>query len=338
MKYAMIFGANSYEHEISIVSAVTVAKLLDDVIFIYISFDNEFYLIDKNNMNANYFAKGSYKSLKPLILQKGGFFVKKMLGFEKINFDVAINIVHGKDGEDGKIASLFDFYNISYIGPRTTACVLSFDKHLTKIYAAEVGVKTIPYKLLKSKNDEVELPIILKPARLGSSIGINIVKNKEDFAYAYDSSIEFDEKVLAEPFIENIKEVNLAGFFDGEKIIYSKIEEPKKDGHLDFDQKYLSFKQEKIEEVVLNDEIVNKLKTAFANLYMPLFKGALIRCDFFIKDNEVYLNEINPNPGSYANYLFDDFKTCLEKLAKAVEKEPKIKENFAFLNKIVRAK
>ena len=338
MKYAMIFGGNSYEHEISIVSAVTVAKLLDDVVFIYISFDNEFYLIDKNNMNANYFAKGGFKSLKPLILRQGGFFIHKLFGLEKINFDVAINIVHGKDGEDGKIASLFDFYNVNYIGPRTAASVLSFDKHLTKIYATEVGVKTIPYKLLKSKNDEVELPVILKPARLGSSIGINIVKNKDDFAYAYDSSSEFDDKILAEPFIENIQEVNLAGFYDGEKIVFSKIEEPKKDGHLDFDQKYLSFRQEKIEERILSDELVAKLHDAFTKLYMPLFKGALIRCDFFIKDNEVFLNEINPNPGSYANYLFDDFKGNLEKLAKSVSVEKRVKENYGFLNKIVRAK
>lgn len=338
MQYAMVFGGNSYEHEISIVSAVTVAKLLDDVIFIYVSFDNEFYLIDKNNMNANYFAKGGFKNLKPLVLKQGGFYLKKLLGEEKVEFDIAINIVHGKDGEDGKLASMFDFYNIKYIGPRTAACVLSFDKHLTKLYANEVGVKTIAYKLLESKNDEVELPVILKPARLGSSIGINIVKNKEDFAYAYDSSYEFDDKILAEPFIENIQEVNLAGFFDGEKIVFSKIEEPKKNGHLDFDQKYLSFKQEKIEEVKLNDELVNKLKDAFTRLYLPLFKGALIRCDFFIKDNEIYLNEINPNPGSYANYLFDDFKSSLEKLAKSIESDFKIKENFTFLNKIVRAK
>ncbi|MBT0605784.1 D-alanine--D-alanine ligase, partial [Campylobacter lari] len=180
MIYGVIFGANSYEHEISIVSAVVLKKVLKaQKKFIFCDKNKEFFLIDEEKMNAKTFSSDAYKKEKALVLKQGGFFIKTMLGEKKLDMDVAVNIVHGKDGEDGKIAALLDFYGIKYIGPRIEASVLSFNKALTKLYAQSVGVKTLDYKVLnlhKEQNASLSFPCILKPARLGSSIGISIVK------------------------------------------------------------------------------------------------------------------------------------------------------------------
>ncbi|MBT0824081.1 MULTISPECIES: D-alanine--D-alanine ligase [Campylobacter] len=339
MIYGVIFGANSYEHEISIVSAVVLKKVLKvQKKFIFCDKNKEFFLIDEEKMNAKTFSSGAYKKEKTLVLKQGGFFIKTMLGEKKLDIDIAINIVHGKDGEDGKIAALLDFYGIKYIGPRIEASVLSFNKVLTKLYAQSVGVKTLDYKVLnlhKEQNISLDFPCILKPARLGSSIGISIVKDESELKYAKDVAFEFDEDVMVEQFVSNIKEYNLAGCMIGEKMEFSIIEEPKKNEILDFEQKYLGFSESsKVSEANISEELKQKLRDNFIRIYNPLFKGALIRCDFFVIDDEVYLNEINPNPGSLANYLFEDFTNVINNLAKNIELEKQIKIDYAFIHSI----
>ncbi|EGK8009947.1 D-alanine--D-alanine ligase [Campylobacter sp. LMG 7929] len=339
MIYGVIFGANSYEHEISIVSAVVLKKVLKaQKKFIFCDKNKEFFLIDEEKMNAKTFSSGAYKKEKVLVLKQGGFFIKTMLGEKKLDIDVAVNIVHGKDGEDGKIAALLDFYGIKYIGPRIEASVLSFNKVLTKLYAQSVGVKTLDYKVLnlhKEQNVSLDFPCILKPARLGSSIGISIVKDESELKYAKDVAFEFDEDVVVEKFVSNIKEYNLAGCMIGEKMEFSIIEEPRKNEILDFEQKYLGFSESsKVSEASISEELKQKLRDNFTRIYNPLFKGALIRCDFFVIGDEVYLNEINPNPGSLANYLFEDFTNIVDNLAKNIELEKQIKIDYAFIHSI----
>ncbi|TKX32448.1 D-alanine--D-alanine ligase [Campylobacter aviculae] len=339
MNFAILFGGNSYEHEISIVSAVVLKKILKtNLVFIFCDEERKFYLIPSEEMNSKTFSTQAYKKQKELILKHKGFYVKNFIGESKIDIDCVINLIHGRDGEDGKIASLMEFFDINFIGPRLEASVLSFNKEFTKLYAKNVGIKTLDYSMLrKNCNDNFipNFPCILKPSRLGSSIGISIVKNEKEFEYAKDVAFEFDTDIVIEEFKSGIKEYNLAGCMIGDEFIFSTIEEPKKKEFLDFDQKYLSFSgNNELIEADLNDTLKTKLKDNFKKIYNPLFKGALIRCDFFILNDEVYLNEINPNPGSLANYLFKDFNTILKKLAKNVKNENKIKINYNFLHSI----
>ncbi|KGI55604.1 D-alanine--D-alanine ligase [Campylobacter sp. MIT 97-5078] len=345
MKYAVIFGANSYEHEISIVSAVVLKKVFRaDMSFVYCDSLKHFYLIPEDKMNAKTFSSKAYLKEKELFLKQGGFFEKGLFGEKKLECEIYINLVHGKDGEDGKFASLFEFFNLAYIGPRIEASVLSYNKELTKLYAQKVGVKVLPYKLLKSYDktslaQDFDFPCIIKPARLGSSIGISVVKDKSELEYAKDVGFEFDGELLIEPFIKDIKEYNLAGCMINDDFIFSMIEEPQKKELLDFEQKYLSFSgNNEVKEAKLDEALKAKFYEAFKKIYNPLFKGALIRCDFFVIDDEVYINEINPNPGSLANYLFDDFSVALERLAKNVKNEKKVKTDFAFLHSINASK
>ncbi len=348
MKYAVVFGGASFEHEISIVSAVVLKSVLKaELNFIFVSGEADFYLINPADMRAKFFSSGGYKKSARLILKKGGFYeLGGMLrGEKKLDFDCAINLIHGADGEDGKIAALFDFYGVKYIGPGIEASALSFNKSLTKMLAKSCGVKTMPYQALKRGDRlNMDLPAILKPARLGSSIGVAIVGDISELDYALDVAFEFDDLVIAEPFVSGIREFNLAGFRlrsgDGDgDFEFSIIEEPSKEEFLDFERKYLDFSAAKADEASIDDGIKTAMKQAFMRVYdAGGFDGALIRCDFFYKDGEIYLNEINPNPGSLANYLFADFTASLNRLAKSIKEPKKIEVKYNFINKITSDK
>jgi len=342
MKYAIVFGGVSFEHEISIVSAIALKDVLKSSLeFIFIDKDREFYLIDQKDMKSKFFSSGDYKKCDKLTLKQGGFFKKALLGEKKIELDVAINLVHGGDGEDGKLASMFEFFGIDFIGPRVEASVLSFNKLYTKMYAKEIGVKTLEYEVLRDREYELkklDFPVIIKPSRLGSSIGVSIVKSKEELEYALDVAYEFDSEIVVEPFIEGVKEYNLAGAY-GDDFIFSIVEEPQKKEFLDFEKKYMDFSRtEQVLKADIDDTLEESLKENFKKIYASLFKGAIIRCDFFVVNGEVVLNEINPIPGSYANYLFEDFNHVVEQVSKNLPKSKKIEIDYKYINSIVKAK
>ena len=342
MKLALLFGANSFEHEISIVSAIALKKVLkNELVYIFCDYNRDFYLIPTDKITAKRFSSAEYKKDKKLELKKGGFFHKTFMGEKQLEFDTLVNVIHGKDGEDGTISSLLSFFDIPYIGPRTEASVISFNKLLTKLYAKEFGVKVLDFWTL-NKNDSRDIklnyPVIIKPTRLGSSIGISVVKNKEDLDYALDVAFEFDTQVVIEPFMERIKEYNLAGC-KSDKYDFSIIEEPQKEEFLDFDKKYLDFSRTKrVNKAELSEELSGKIKESFMKLYEPLFAGSLIRCDFFVIENEVYINEINPVPGSLANYLFDDFEKVLTNLSQHLPKTVNVPHLYRYIDKINCAK
>ena len=340
MNLAILFGGASYEHEISIVSAITLKDKLSSLSldFIFLDQDHTFYLIEANKMDAKTFSSGSYKKMPVLTLEQGGFSQKSFMGSKSVQFQKVLNLIHGADGEDATIAALFDFYNINYIGPRKDASVMSFDKFMTKAYAYACGVDTVSYELLSGeRKTKVSLPFIIKPTRLGSSIGVSIVKEESELDYALDVAYEFDNKLLIEPFIEGVKEYNVAGTMTSNGLVLSLVEEPQKEEFLDFDKKYLDFsRSEKVNEADISSELKQELYDAFTKIYNPIFEGALIRCDFFVVDGKVLLNEINPIPGSMANYLFEDFVSLIKNITLPRKKE--IRVNYNYLHTIRSAK
>lgn len=341
MKFGIIFGAKSYEHEISIVSAIALKNVINGEIgFVFCDKFREFYLIDLKDMRANFFSSGKYKNCKKLSLKQGGFYVSGLLGDKKLGVETYINLIHGMDGEDGKIAALLDFFGIRYIGPRLEASALSYNKELTKFLARKAGVKTLDYEVVdKSKLPSLKLPVIIKPLCLGSSIGVSVVKEDKELEYALDVAYEFDKNILVEPFIEGVKEYNLAGYKANGEIKFSIIEEPKKKEFLDYEQKYMSFSGEsRTKEADISEELKNKLRSSFEKIYNCGFDGAVIRCDFFVIGDEAYLNEINPNPGSLANYLFSDFNSAINELSVNLPREKEINVDYKFINSITSAK
>lgn len=342
MKIGIVFGSMSYEHEISIVSAIAMKDVLkEELIYIFCDQNRDFYHIPTNTMKSKLFSTGDYKKCDALTLKKGGFTKKAMFSEKKLDVDVILNITHGQDGEDGLLASLFEFNNLAYIGPRKGACSVSYNKFLTKGYSSSVDVKTIQYKYY-TKEDEVNVvqyPVIVKPVTLGSSIGVSIVKTKEELDYALDVAFELDDAIIIEPFISGIKEYNLAGTKINGEYQFSIIEEPQKAEFLDFDKKYLDFaRTSSAVQADISDELAEEIRNTFKKVYNNNFEGSLIRCDLFVVDNEVYLNEINPIPGSMANYLFEDFNKVLTTLANNLPKQKTIKITYDYVNKIQASK
>ncbi|QFR49412.1 D-alanine--D-alanine ligase [Sulfurimonas lithotrophica] len=343
MKLTILFGGASFEHEISIVSAITLKEKLNgfDLNFIFCDQDHTFYSIDAKDMKAKTFSSAKHKKMPVLTLIKGGFSQKKMFSSKEHN-SIVLNLIHGADGEDGTIAALLDFYSIKYIGPRVNASVFSYDKRYTKWFCEARGIKSVKYEMLSSdeqKDISIPYPIIIKPSRLGSSIGVSIVKDESQLDYALDTAYEFDKNIIVEPFIENVKEYNVAGFMANGEIHYSIVEEPQKNEFLDFEKKYMDFsRSSQVLKADISDELESKLKKSFSKIYKNMFEGALIRCDFFVVNNEVLLNEINPIPGSMANYLFEDFKGSLEKLSNSLPHSKRAKVNYDYIHSINSAK
>jgi D-alanine-D-alanine ligase len=292
-------------------------------------------------MKATTFSKGEHKKMPQLTLGVAGFTQKSMFNSVEHN-NIVLNLIHGADGEDGTIASLLDFYSIKYIGPRTDASVFSYDKRYTKYLCEAIGVKTLKYETQRVNEHKIlslEYPIIVKPASLGSSIGVSIVKEENDLDYALDTAFEYDDNVLIEPFKEGVKEYNLAGYMANDEMHFSIVEEPQKEEFLDFEKKYMDFsRSEQVLKADISDELIVKLKFAFEKVYRGLFEGALIRCDFFVINNLVYLNEINPIPGSMANYLFKDFASSIEALSNSLPSSKKIKVTYDYIHSIASAK
>ncbi|RBQ29691.1 D-alanine--D-alanine ligase [Aliarcobacter vitoriensis] len=344
MKIAIVFGGVSFEHEISIVSSIAMKDVLkNELAYIFIDKDRDLYEIPSSKINSKLFSSGEYKKFDKAFLKKGGFY--KISGLFKkeqnIDFDVVLNLSHGGDGEDGILSSVLDFYNIPFIAPRTEACVVSSNKFITKGYATSVQVNTLDYKYF-TKNDNIKVdmfPVILKPVKLGSSIGVSIVKNQDELQYALDVAFEFDDAIIIEPFVSGVKEYNLAGTKINGEFVFSIIEEPQKAEFLDFDKKYLDFSRtSKAKEVDLGEKLNNEIKESFKRLYNTLFEGSIIRCDFFVIDDKVYLNEINSIPGSMANYLFEDFNTIFNNLVKNLPAKKHIPITYEYVNKIQATK
>jgi D-alanine-D-alanine ligase len=340
MRLAIVFGGMSFEHEISIVSSIAMKDVIkEDLVYIFLDENRDFYEIPTNIIKSQLFSSGEYKKYDSLTLGKNGFYKKGgLFSSEKmIDIDMVLNLCHGGDGEDGVLPSLFEFYNIPYISPRNEACVVSSNKFLTKGYASSVGVNTLDYKYF-TKDDTVQIdmfPVIVKPVKLGSSIGVSIVKDQKELDYALDVAFEFDDAIIIEPFISAVKEYNLAGTRINGEFKFSIIEEPQKTEFLDFDKKYLDFSRtSKAVEVDLGDELNNKVKNAFQKIYNTIFEGSIIRCDFFIIDNEVYLNEINSIPGSMANYLFTDFDALFKRVYATLPTKKHIPITYEYVNKI----
>ena len=167
---------------------------------------------------------------------------------------------------------------------------------------------------------------------------MSIVKSEAELDYALDVAFEFDTDVIAEPFMEGVKEFNQAGCYTNEWEL-SIVEEPHKEAFLDFEKKYMDFSRDsQVLAADISDELKERIQTSFKKIYDPLFRGSVIRCDFFVVEGEVYLNEINPIPGSMANYLFEDFEGMITRLASHLPQEQHIRVDYQYIHSIQSAK
>jgi D-alanine-D-alanine ligase len=302
----------------------------------------ENYMLDKNNRAAAQEVTLDVTAGKTgrLLPKKKGLFG----GGKMIEFDVALPSFHGLYGEDGNVQGLFEFAGVPYAGMRTLASSILMDKAATKKVLHALGIPVLPYTIIRRPDEgyivpraELEkvignmaFPLIVKPSHLGSSIGVAKVNSIDEIAPCLPAIFEFDDTAIVEPFVQNLVEYNVAVAKIGGRIVTSAIERPKaKDELLDFKAKYLSGGGAKGGSKAgtkvpgqssqgmlsltrelnpqLNPRMEEDLRLWAARMFDGLDGTGAARIDFICdsKAGRIWLNEVNPWPGSIGYFLWE---------------------------------
>lgn len=316
-KILVVYGGKSLEHDISIVTALFVMEELkkNKVGFIplYLSHNNEFFTGDKLLDKDNYELKKGFKITK-FECQNGQYVLK--VGFKTYEIECAILCVHGKGVEDGTIRALFDFMNIPVSTSSLLSSAIMQDKEISKLLFQNKNIPVVDSFVVHnlaniSVKEGFSFPLIIKPCNLGSSIGVKKVNNMKEYENHIRKVLQYDQKVLVEKCVENLKELNVAIIGDSNNHIISDIELVNNRSEvLTFKDKYELFKAKTSGHIInpsLNKDLINKIKH-YAELAFETLNGkGVIRFDF-LYDNKrdlLYLNEVNSIPGSLAYYLFE---------------------------------
>ena len=368
LNIAVFFGGESVEHEVSIISAHQAIEALDknkyNVIPVYVSKERKLYVSDLLKDMSN------YKDLKHLISQctqvsitsednrvvirpvKPSLFGPKELG----TIDVAIPVMHGTNGEDGTIQGFFEMLKVPYAGCDLYGAAIGQDKVLQKnvlndnnlpitnwfwVYGAEMDTRQSE---ILDKLHRLIYPVIIKPARTGSSVGISIAHNDEEYLACFDEARQYDEKIITEKVVKPMREINCSVVGDSYSCVASVLEEVSsvsQDELLSFSDKYLgggkSTKSEgskgmastaRIVPAPLTDEQTRLIQQLAKETFRVLGTSGVCRIDFLMDADtkKVYVNEINTIPGSLAFYLWQaagvSFSELMDKLVElALDRE-----------------
>lgn len=272
-KVVLIYGGKSSEHDVSCNSAKEIMNNIDTNKFIlscvYVTRNNEW----------------TYQSKK----------IDNIIEFLK-QYDVVFNIIHGNTGEDGKIQGMLDLFNIKYIGSNCGSSYICMDKERTKQILKYYNIPQVPFQNGKDKLI-IPYPVIVKPAKGGSSIGISVANNKKEYKKAIKKALKYDEKIIVEKYIK-ARELECA-IIEDKKIIVSDIGEIiTENSFYDYETKYIKNNAKTIISDI-PENIKKQIKKYAKTVFKVLELKGLARIDFFydIEYNKIYLNEINTLPG-----------------------------------------
>ena len=260
-----MFGGKSVEHEISIISAIQAIGHLNkekyDVIPIYITKNNEFYIGEKVGDIKSYTDIGTLlkESQRVIMMNEDGktklirYPMKKFGKNELTYIDVAFPVVHGTNVEDGTLQGYLQMFNIPYVGCDVLSSAVGMDKYVMKTVLKDNDIPVLDCKCFTAKqyDDDVDTvintveeaigyPVIVKPVNLGSSIGISKAENRDELYDSLDTAFRYASKVLIETAVQNLKEINCSVLGDYEEAEASECEEPvSSDKILTFAEKYI---------------------------------------------------------------------------------------------------
>lgn len=285
----ILFGGNSYEHEISCKSVNFIINNIDkkkyNLNLVGINKDNNWYKVTNTPIKENWWNKDLEK-------------IDNIIEYLK-KFDKVFSIIHGNTSEDGKLASLFELFNIKYVGCNPYSSIICYDKILTKLILEKYNIPIVPYQIYNEKENykNIKYPVIIKPSKCGSSIGISVVYNYKQFKKAIVKAQKYDSKILIEKYIENNRELECAVICKKNKIIVSKVGEIIKDKWYDYNSKYISKTKTKIADI--NDKVKKNIQNFTVNIFKILECSDFSRIDFLFDTNnkKLYFNEINTIPG-----------------------------------------
>lgn len=345
----VIFGGKSVEHELSVLTAIQAMDYIDkekyDVIPIYITKDLKWYaggMLKFIDSFKDFRLIEKYATEVNLINKNGRFILQttKLFKHEFKELHLVIPMVHGHNIEDGTIQGYLNIVGIPYIGSDVITSAVSQDKVYVKQVLESNNMPVTKYvwlyesdyrndkESLFKKIEELKYPLIIKPARLGSSIGIEIIKRKEELELAIEKAVKFDEKVIIEELIDEASEYNCCVIGCNEKMKTSLVEEIiKKEDICQYQDKIIIDTDEKAKiKRVYPANISKSLTEEIEKLALDTFHLLNVRgtakVDFLYdkKKKKLYINEVNLIPSFYSHHLWEekniDYKELLDILIK----------------------
>lgn len=303
IRVGIIFGGQSPEHEVSIQSAKNIVAALDknkyETVLIYIGKNGQWFLND----SPKALLETSIKDETNKFLQKS-FSITDTNSSK--NIDVIFPILHGPFGEDGTIQGLLKLMNLPFVGPSVLSSAVGMDKDVCKrlLQQAKIPIakfmvfragKKIDFKKIKTK---LGLPLFVKPANLGSSVGVSKVKSEQEFKTGVEEAFKYDNKILIEEFIKG-REVECSVLGNEDPIASVPGEIIPTHEFYSYDAKYLDQNGAILKiPADLPIEIIKKVQRLAITTYKTLCAEGMSRVDMFLTDSgKVYVNEINTIPG-----------------------------------------
>ena len=354
----VFFGGRSTEHEISVISASQAMHAINrdkyDVTPIYITKQGRFYTGDA------LFDVANYRDIPALLKQCREVYMRPVFGDYNVylakkpflrsavltTLNVVIPVLHGSNGEDGIFEGVLETIGIPYAGCNTLSSANGMDKITMKQILQANGVPVVDYtwftdkqwfaqrgKIVERIEAELHYPVIVKPANLGSSVGIGRVANREQLIEKVDEAEKYSTRIIVEHMVEQLQEINCSVLGDCDEYQMSVLEEPIKSGDiLSYEDKYMGGSKgakgmqasEKRIPAELPEDVTARIKFLAGETFRVLSCHGVSRVDVIVDkaDGNIYVNEINTIPGSLSFYLweatgisFDELMDRLVKLA-----------------------
>ena len=309
-RIGLLYGGKSAEHEVSLSTALAVTKAINfdayEVYPIYITQDGEWRKGARLEETA--------KTIEQLQLSGEASKPNDISGFlpaqSKETLDVIIPLLHGPNGEDGTVQGLLEVMNLPYVGNGVLASSAGMDKVVMKQLFEQAGLDQTPYvyfiKREWNKNQEFWLdkveaelawPVFVKPANLGSSVGISKADNREELIAAIKEALKFDRKIVIEQgVVAREIEVGVLGNDEPACSVAGEIKPLK--AFYDYQAKYKDGNTAMIIPAELDEAVYAKLESDAKKAFKILDCSGLVRADFFVTEaNEILINEVNTLPG-----------------------------------------
>lgn len=333
LSIGVIFGGRSLEHDLSVLTAIQAMDNIDkeryEVVPIYITKDLTFYSGGMLRYIDSYkdFRLIDRYAKKVNLINKNGKFILQTTGLIKRVYKeihLAFPMVHGKYTEDGSIIGYLETLGIPVVGSDIYSSSLCQDKVFTKevlngndipvvdyVYFSDSDYKLDKEDIFK-KIEKLSYPLIIKPARLGSGIGIEIVNRKEELESSIEKAMKNDERVLVEEYIADRREFNMAVLLSKGKLIGSVIEEIIKDEPCNYYDKYRKDNEDdtfkRIFPADISKALTEEIEKTSKKTYKVLALSGVARVDYVYdnKKKKLYVNEVNTIPNFFSHHLFDD--------------------------------
>lgn len=327
-KVAVVFGGRACEREVSIITGTMACNVLRggkfDVLPVYFDENGRAYTSKSFFEIANFRKADFLKKAKRVEFSDGALYEIEPNGKRwkrMCAVDCLLNCCHGGLGEGGGVSALAEMQGIPLASPSVAPSAVCLDKSLTKVFVKGLGIPVVDgmrvrerdYRkrgafLLKNIERRLKFPVIVKPCKLGSSIGIAVAKDCDGLKGALQTAFELDDCVVIEKFLLDKKDVNCGAYSLGGEVFVSEAETAfsSSDGVYGFEDKYIRKKKNDGGRCLLSGSVRQKIRGYTKTVYRRMNMSGVVRMDYLVQGEKVYLSEVNTVPGSLAYYLFCD--------------------------------